>query len=160
MLRIRDVYPGSEFSTSRMRIKDLRYFHPKKWFLAKLSEIWSGLFIPDPGSGFLTHPGSRIQGSKRHRIPDPQHWLWVRIQIGTVDPNACLDFRSGIWIRIRESQNGGPQKRKKGYFMFSRVRCSSWYVTVKLETSILLEPGNPSRKSWQNYVAFYSGSGS
>ncbi len=22
----------------------------------------------------FTHPGSRIQGSKRHRIPDPQQW--------------------------------------------------------------------------------------
>jgi hypothetical protein len=30
----------------------------------------------------FTHPGwSRIQGSKRHRIPDPQHWIlriWIR----------------------------------------------------------------------------------
>jgi hypothetical protein len=26
---------------------------------------------PGSGSGFFTHPGSRIQGSKRHRIPDP-----------------------------------------------------------------------------------------
>ncbi len=37
--------------------------------------IWSGMFIldPDPGSGswFFTHSGSRIQRSKRHRIPDP-----------------------------------------------------------------------------------------
>jgi hypothetical protein len=35
------------------------------------------MFIPDPGSAFF-HPGSgiRIQGSKKHRIPDPdpQHW--------------------------------------------------------------------------------------
>jgi hypothetical protein len=33
-------------------------------------KIWSGLFIPDPGSGswLFTHSGSRIQGSKRHRI--------------------------------------------------------------------------------------------
>jgi hypothetical protein len=31
------------------------------------------MFIPDPGSGcwLSTHSGSRIQGSKRHRIPDP-----------------------------------------------------------------------------------------
>ncbi len=34
------------------------------------SEIRSGLFIPDPDPDF-THPGSRIQGPKRHRIPDP-----------------------------------------------------------------------------------------
>ncbi len=41
--------------------------------VSKLSEIWSGLFIPDPDprSGFwlFTHPGSRE--SKSHRIPDP-----------------------------------------------------------------------------------------
>ena len=36
-------------------------------------EIWSGLFISDPDPDFFTHPGSRIQGSKRHRIPDSQH---------------------------------------------------------------------------------------
>jgi hypothetical protein len=36
----------------------------------KLSEIWSGLFIPDPDPDFSPIP-SRIQGSKRHRIPDP-----------------------------------------------------------------------------------------
>ncbi len=37
----------------------------------KLSEISSGLFIPNPDTDFFTLPGSRIQGSKRHRIPDP-----------------------------------------------------------------------------------------
>jgi hypothetical protein len=33
----------------------------------------SGMFIPYSGSGSLlfTHPGCRIQGSKRHRIPNP-----------------------------------------------------------------------------------------
>jgi len=32
--------------------------------------------VVHPGSGSLlfSHPDSRIQGSKRHRIPDPQHW--------------------------------------------------------------------------------------
>ncbi len=42
--------------------------------VCKLSEIWSGLFFADPDPDFYP---SRIQGSKRHRIPDPdpQHWL-------------------------------------------------------------------------------------
>ncbi len=33
------------------------------------------IWVIHPGSGslLLTHPGSRIQGSKKHRIPDPQH---------------------------------------------------------------------------------------
>jgi hypothetical protein len=34
--------------------------------------------VVHPGSGLFTHPGSQIQGSKRHRIPnpDPQHWFF------------------------------------------------------------------------------------
>ncbi len=54
LLRIRDVYPGSEFFhpgseffSSRIRIKEF-----------KLLEICSGLLIPDPGSVFFTHLGS------------------------------------------------------------------------------------------------------
>jgi hypothetical protein len=37
-----------------------------------LSKIWFGIRDPEK-----TYSGSRIQGSKRHRIPDPdpQHWL-------------------------------------------------------------------------------------
>jgi hypothetical protein len=41
--------------------------------VTKLSKIW----VWDPGSEIRdpekTHSGSRIQGSKWHRIPDPQH---------------------------------------------------------------------------------------
>jgi hypothetical protein len=38
-----------------------------------LSSQKYGFGIRDPGK---THSGSRVQGSKRHRIPDPdpQHW--------------------------------------------------------------------------------------
>jgi hypothetical protein len=44
----------------------------------------------------VVHPGSRIQGSKRHRIPDPdpQHWLnsvfRIRIQSRAVHFRASL----------------------------------------------------------------------
>jgi hypothetical protein len=61
--------PGSK----RFRIPDpaahLRIYvllTPKIVF--KLSEMRSG----------NVHSGSRIQGSKRHRIPDPQHWMSER----------------------------------------------------------------------------------
>jgi hypothetical protein len=45
--------------------------------VTKLSKVWVwdlGSGIPDPEK---TYSGSRIQGSKRHRIPDPdlQHWV-------------------------------------------------------------------------------------
>ncbi len=64
------LHPGS-----RILIKEFKYFNQKKkWFLSskKYDPGWSSQ-IPDPGSGcwFSTHPGSRIQGSKRHPIPDP-----------------------------------------------------------------------------------------
>jgi hypothetical protein len=69
--RIRDVYPGtdffpswildprSEFFPSRIRIKEFKYFNPKNGFKSL------GIMIR------VVHPGSRIQGSKRHQIPDP-----------------------------------------------------------------------------------------
>ncbi len=76
--------------TEKHSVADPNFSHPgstsKNWSIltqkifSKLSEIWSGLFIldPDPGSGswFFTHPGSRIQGSKRLWIldPDQEHW--------------------------------------------------------------------------------------
>jgi hypothetical protein len=37
--------------------------------LTKTQSCGSGMFIPDPT---FFHPGSRIQGSKRHPIPDPE----------------------------------------------------------------------------------------
>ncbi len=53
----------------RILIKKFKYFNPK---------IVSQLLEYDHGSGFwfFTLSGSRIQGSKRHWIPDPdpQHW--------------------------------------------------------------------------------------
>jgi hypothetical protein len=54
---------------SRIRAKERKYFNPKNCFLA----LGNMVRVVHPGSGswFLTHPGSRIQGSKRHRI-------WIR----------------------------------------------------------------------------------
>jgi len=75
------LHPGS-----RICMKEFKRFNLQKTkkLVSLLYEIWSGLFIPDPGywCWLSTHPGSLIQGSKRRRIPDPdpQHWLvssWV-----------------------------------------------------------------------------------
>ncbi len=64
VLRIRDVYPGSELFLLGSRIqgekdsgsasKNLIIFDPK--IVSKLSEIWFGMLIPDPGSGFWFLP--------------------------------------------------------------------------------------------------------
>jgi hypothetical protein len=100
VLRIRDVYPGSEFfhPGSRIHCQKIPYpdlhlsiFDPKIVF--KHSQIRSRMFIPDPTSGiFIFYPSRiRIQGRKR---PDhgsgsatmlysvlvsclPVEWEWV-----------------------------------------------------------------------------------
>jgi hypothetical protein len=94
VLRIRDVYPGSrirlffipdpgsELSPSRIpdpgssskNLSILTQKKTKKWFLScKKYDPGCSSRIPDPDAGFLPIPdsGSRIQGSKRHPIPDP-----------------------------------------------------------------------------------------
>ncbi len=87
VLRIRDVYPWSEFIPSRVRI----YSFPDTDFPIpildphqKIEEFLPKILFPsyrkyDPGSSFrirIFYPFP-IQGSKRLRIPDPQHWLIV-----------------------------------------------------------------------------------
>ncbi len=69
--------PGSLI---RIRIKEFKYFKSQNLILNP-SELWSWMFIPDPE--FFSP--SRIQGSKKHQIPDPnpQHWLSVSTSTGT-----------------------------------------------------------------------------
>ncbi len=77
-------HPGS-----RIRIKEFKYFIPKKWFLSSRNyDPGCSSRIPDfgPGSWLITHPGSRITGSKRQRIPDP-------------DQQHCHNFISYRWVR-------------------------------------------------------------
>jgi hypothetical protein len=69
--------PESDFFHPGSRVKKIPDPRNESEFLAlnifpKLSEKFSGMFIPDTGSGFVP---SLIQGSKKHRIPnpDPQH---------------------------------------------------------------------------------------
>ncbi len=76
VLRIRDVYPGSDFFPSRILIKEFKYFNLRKWFIS------SRKYDPGCSSRIRTQTfyPSWIQGSKRHRIPDPdpQYWLCIR----------------------------------------------------------------------------------
>ncbi len=78
MLQIRDVQwfipdPGSEFFHPGSRIRFKEFNLTKKLFLS------SRKYDPDCSSRIriLIFYSSRIQGSKRHRIPDP-------------DPQHCL----------------------------------------------------------------------
>ncbi len=46
-------YPGSQI---RIRIKEFKYLFLTQKCVSKLSEIWSGIFIPDPDLDFLPIP--------------------------------------------------------------------------------------------------------
>jgi hypothetical protein len=79
--------PGSDFFSTRIRIfsipeprsasKNLSILTQKMFFPVSSRKYNRGcsswIRIPDPDPDFLTipDPGSRIQGSKKHRIPDP-----------------------------------------------------------------------------------------
>jgi hypothetical protein len=111
VLRIRDVYPGSRirlFSNpdpgSRILIKEFKYFNPKlakKWFLSS-KKYYPGCSsrIPDPGTGCWLSPipdnGSRIQGSKKHPIPDPRSRIRIR-NTDLIYRGDILDFFSTLY---------------------------------------------------------------
>ncbi len=67
MIRVVQGQKDSE-SRIRIRIKEFRYLTHK--IVSKLSEIWSGFFIPDPDPDFLPipDPGSRGQKGTGSRI--------------------------------------------------------------------------------------------
>ncbi len=72
---------------NRMHIKEFKYFNQKNSFLALRNMI--RVFHPGSGSRIwiltfylsqitILDPRLRIQGSKRHRIPDPRSWIRIR----------------------------------------------------------------------------------
>ncbi len=85
VLRIRDVYPGSEFFPSR--IPDPNFFHPgtasKNLIIIAQKNCFQALGnrirTVHPGSWFFIYPGSRIPdpGIKKAPDPDPQHWYFL-----------------------------------------------------------------------------------
>ncbi len=91
MLRIRCVFripdptffhPGSPIEGHRIpdpgsRSASKNYVFLTQKIVSKLSEIWSGC---SSRIRILIFKPSRIQGPKRHRIPDPdpQHWMQVK----------------------------------------------------------------------------------
>jgi hypothetical protein len=96
VLRIRDVYPGSDFFPSRIRTvsiqdpgsasKNLSILTQKKWFLSSRKyDPGCSSRIPDPDADFYP---SRIQGSKRHRIPDPGSRIRIRNTAQITSPST------------------------------------------------------------------------
>jgi hypothetical protein len=60
---------------------NLNYQRIKELFTQKIVTKLSNIWVWDPRSGIRKkrtgYSGSRIQGSKRYRIPDPQHWAEI-----------------------------------------------------------------------------------
>jgi hypothetical protein len=67
--------PGSRVPKILDPHKRIQVFLTQK-SVSKLSEKWSRMFILDPDPDFFP---SRIQGSKKHWIPDPQHCIEGKI---------------------------------------------------------------------------------
>jgi hypothetical protein len=95
-------HPGS-----RIRIKEFKYFNPKKFFLALVNMI--RVVHPGSGSWFFTHPRSPIQGSKRHRIPDPPYFLKPNQDPHWHGPPGCIfrriHWKKGKWKKIYTDPN-------------------------------------------------------
>jgi hypothetical protein len=84
--------PGTKFfhPGSRIRIKEFKYFTQN--IVSKLSEIWSGLFNPDPDSSGTLHHGIIFYPSW---IPDPGNKK-------APDPGSSSATRSA-WIQGRDT---------------------------------------------------------
>jgi hypothetical protein len=92
-------HPGSEPSPSRIPAphKRIKYFNPKKnkkWFLSSRKYDLSC----SSRIRMLTFYLSRIQGSKRHRIPNPQHCFYV-ISVGRTD-SLCKNQWREFWTNV------------------------------------------------------------
>ncbi len=71
---------GFEFFRPGSASKNLSILNP---IVTKLSEIWSGMFIPDPDLDFLPIPDLGGQKDTESRIPDPdpQHYSYAFQQV-------------------------------------------------------------------------------
>ena len=117
VLRIRNVYIGS-----RIRIKEFKYFNPKKWFLSSRKY--------DPGCSsrirMLTFYPSRIPGSKRHRIPDPR------------SGSATLSFYAYFFLKVHLHNFSKINNQKEVRIREPkniRIR-RIWYTVIILQMSM------------------------
>jgi hypothetical protein len=96
--------PGSEVFPSRIRIFSIPDFESASNYLSILTQTWFlSSWKYDPSCSYririlILYP-SRIQGSKRHRIPDPQHCSTKRgllsIQTTSMGNLICLSIIQG-----------------------------------------------------------------
>jgi hypothetical protein len=90
-------HPGSELFPSRIRIKELKYFNPKKWFLSSRKYDGCSSRIPDPDLDFLPRVSNpHWFNADPDTDPDPTFFLIAvsdsgsrsRIRIPDPDPGS------------------------------------------------------------------------
>jgi hypothetical protein len=126
-------HPGS-----RNRIKEFQYFNPKSYFLSSRKY--------DPGCS------SRIQGSKKHRIPDPQHCILCThsqvsfniMRAGSLGNMPCFWMsRGSLGRRILTLGRGPPWTRPAclGHLFLQHKFCFTlWgYARTADSTAALLQ---------------------
>jgi hypothetical protein len=88
------------------------------------------MFITDPGSG------SRIQGSKKHRILDPEHWLFVPLQLQIMNTIFGLDSQMEakklqgyiqylLYLGMKEKPEKEKKKEDRSFLAFIQVQYST-----------------------------------
>jgi hypothetical protein len=133
LFRIRDVYPGSEVFPSRIPGQK-ESESASKYFNTNNFSIFSKLSYPD----FVTH--SQIQGSKRHRIPDPQHRFFADFcKTSNVSQNNRSLVRSfaneDMLCRARSRSSRPPRSSA-----WSPLSCSRGSDTGQLYTYRQIQP--------------------
>ncbi len=98
---------GQKDSGSRIRIKEFKYFNPKKLFLRSGSWFFNLSRITDPGV-------------KRHRIPDPDPQHWKKLSTFWLSGTGCF-HRYRVWycseiteptFNLNESRNNLNDARR------------------------------------------------
>ncbi len=89
---------------SRIHIEEFKYFNPKKWFLS--SQKYDPGFQPRiriltfyPSRILILYPRSRIQGSKRHRSPEPGSRIRIR-NTGDFGFAQAVGGTVGYWLSM------------------------------------------------------------
>jgi hypothetical protein len=74
--------PGSEFFPSWIRIIELEYFNPKKWFLnSRKYDLGCSSRIPDPEVKTAPDPGGIVDPGSRIRIRNTVFLTYVQILV-------------------------------------------------------------------------------
>jgi hypothetical protein len=110
-----------------------------------------GCFIPDPTIAPsririrpLLHPGSRIRGVKKHRIPDPQH---CRGGLNNVQ-KWRLTFISGVvWSKGRHTQIWNFQNANEVCKIVTEIKnYRNYFLKVQFATKVSLHFLNQQKK--------------